>query len=775
MKKGWIKRAFSLTLAATLVLGLAGCKKSSPEEKSNANSALAKQNVYSYTDIPLNLETDDVSVRDMIYSNGKVYVALETYSWNEETGVSNNTTQIVSCNADGSELQTVTLEPSAQEEGTNSWIGQMVFNQDGSVIAVSESYFEDYTDPDNPIYENKSYLVCWNADGTKKWTQSLDDIKGEAEYIYINNILIDADGNINLMVGGEKSELVSLDLDGNILNRKVLDSNAFENIGNIYVKSDNTLLLLSYNDEWTKVFVSSFDPKTDVLGEKQELSIDINMYNVMKGTTTDFILLDSNGVYVYNIGDENVTPVMNYINSDLASANVQKVAMVDEESFIGVYNDINYKTKMAVFTKVNPEDIPDKQVLVLGAIYLGNDVRQRVVDFNKTNEKYRITLRDYSKYNTMDDYNASYTQLNNDIISGKMPDILIADNQMPINSYIGKGLIADIGKLIEKDEELSKKEFMENVFKAFSIDDKLYQVIPSFYVSTIIGKTSNIGERSGWNMKEMLETLDKMPEGTKAFSEISRNTFLYYVIQYSGSDFINSTTGKCNFDSEEFIDMLEFAKSLPEQIDYEVYEESNYWELQESQYRDNRVLLMSTGIYQIRDMNYTINGTFGEDVTFVGFPNENRNGSVMDVFTMYILSAKSKNLDGAWEFIRYYLTDEYQENLQWELPVNKEIFLKKAQEALERPYYIDQDGQRVSYDDTYYLNGESITLPPMSQQQVDKIVDFIGSVNRSSYYNSDIMKIIEEETEAFFSDQKTAQDVVKIIQSRAQVYVNENR
>lgn len=64
---------------------------------------------------------------------------------------------------------------------------------------------------------------------------------------------------------------------------------------------------------------------------------------------------------------------------------------------------------------------------------------------------------------------------------------------------------------------------------------------------------------------------------------------------------------------------------------------------------------------------------------------------------------------------------------------------------------------------------------PFTQEEVDAICEFIYTVDRTAYYNEDIQNIITEEAEAFFSGQKSVQDVVDIIQSRAQVFVNENR
>ena len=75
---------------------------------------------------------------------------------------------------------------------------------------------------------------------------------------------------------------------------------------------------------------------------------------------------------------------------------------------------------------------------------------------------------------------------------------------------------------------------------------------------------------------------------------------------------------------------------------------------------------------------------------------------------MYALSAKSKNLDGAWEFLRYYLTQEYQDKIQeqeYNLPVLRSTFEKNVQDATKKPYYMDENGNKVEYDETYYING----------------------------------------------------------------------
>lgn len=809
MKKGFLKKAVSLGLVVAMMAALSACGKDKGDTNGGGtgggdSNSLAKQYVYSYEYLPFEEEGDSINVQSMLYSGDRIYTMINIYNGGgameggavmrgggvvsmsadtvpiEESedgeaqeGVSQprNIYKVLSFKTDGTDMKSVELQ--LEESSQDSWINNAQVGVDGTVYAVYEAYKEDLTDPDNPVTENIMNLMCWNPDGTLKWEQPLGSLGAEGEYIYVSKLFPKEDGTIQMLVTGEKTRLVALDANGAVTGETPLEDQAFEYSGSMFLKEDGSLLMTSYNEDWTKMYAVTYDMATNTLGEKIELPGNIYQYNLLPGTTTDFLMTDGSGVYTYNVGDEGPTQIMSYVNSDFAANYLQNVVIIDEEHFVAAFPEgDNYETKLAMFTKVDPKDIPDKEILVMGMLYMNSDIRDHVIKFNKSNNKYRIAIKDYSIYSTMEDYNAGTTKLNNDIVSGGMPDILITGGDIPVENYIAKGLLADVGSLIEKDEELSQVEFMENVFNAYKVNDKLYTIVPGFYVGTVIGKSSVLGDIKGWNMEELQAFMDQMPEGTSSFGEITREGFLYQIMEYCGRDFVDASTGKCNFDNQEFINLLEFAKTLPEEINYD---EDYNWQDYQLQYRDGRTLLMYTSIYQMANMNYTINGMFGEPVTFVGFPNENRNGSVVNATIGMVLSSKSKNLDGAWEFARYYLTDEYQKDLDWGMPVQKKAFLEQAQKATERPFYLDENGEKVEYDETFWLNDAEITLPPMTQEQVDEIVSFIESVDRTSYYNENIRNIINEEAAAFFAGQKGAAEVVQIIQSRAQIYVDENR
>lgn len=834
-----MKRLLCVSLVLTMLFGLAACGKSGEGKKDYSNAALAKEGVYTEQTFEIPGIADDMGVRMLTMVNDKIYAVYEVYDW--DGSGQNQIVKVMSMNKDGSDIQANDLQmyldgikpespvsvPETGESGTEddeavilpvqprtmglveeaveeavavdpgfgvdddmsyveqdyyeyTGLGSFSIGGDGNIYGTKNYYYENYSNPEKPVYINENYVCCWDRSGTMMWESKMEPLQTEESWAYIQSMISLKDGGVAVLIGGDKTELMMVGADGALGERKTLPEEISSLAGANIISNEDGVVTFSYwdmNGE-SKMWLNTFDFSTMKMGEPQQLPDSLFMSGYMAlaggGEVADFIYTTSLGVYAVNIGDAEPVLLMSFVNSDLATNNMNNVLVLDDKQILAFYYD-NYDnvTKGGIFTKVNPEDIKDKAVMVLAANYIDYNLKNKVVEFNKTNPDYRIVIKDYSSYNTYEDYMAGYNQLNTDILASGMPDILVADTNMPIDSYISKGWLADIDKLIAEDEELSQKEFMQNVFDAYRVDGKLYYIIPSFHLRTMIAKTSIVGDRTTWTMREFMDLMATMPEGTGAMGEMTRGNFMYQMMQFCGNDFIDVNTGKCAFDSDNFKAMLEFAKSLPEEFSEDYYGE-DYWMTYESQYRENRTVLMNCFVSKASEMNRFINGTFGEDVAYIGFPTDSGKGSVVMANQQYVLSSRSDNLQGAWEFMRDYLTEEYQSTLDYELPVDKAVFVSKAEEAMEKPYYLDENGEKVEYDDIFYMNGEEIILPQMTREQVDEFISFVEGIDKRTYNNENIQNIINEEAEAFFSGQKSVEDVAGIIQSRAQVYVNEN-
>lgn len=807
------KKFLSAVLAATMVLGVAACGEEGSTEVGgkgddkvavSAGSSAAKEGVYRLEELDFNQDKSetDSAVQKIGMSDDRIYVVLRTYNQNWESAY-----KLLSMNMDGSDMQSYALQTGEETEDEEADVSASDLSveeelgyassyestsfsnflfDDGYVYAQKSYYFEDYSDPENYISVNENYICCWDSEGNMLWETPVDILSGDENgYYYINAMAMLSNGNVVLLVSGDENGKIEVKSDGTVTDLLPVETleDFFANPGYSVMMPDGRLLLTYYDKDWTDMSVVCYDFESDTINAPYPVPATMTyngMANLCVDEAGDMLYSNSDGVYKYHIGDEAPTRMMSFVNSDMTISYLDAFLPLSEDQFLGVYSKYDETTYMrslegGIFTKVNPEDIPDKEILVLGGNYISSDIKERVVEYNKQSDTYRIVLKDYNQYNTGEDYMAGYTQLNNDIIAGNMPDILITDSyNMTLENYVSKGLLADIGELMANDSELSGMEYMDNVFEACKVDGKLYEIVPAFYVSTYVGKTSLLGDRTSWTMEEALQILEEMPEGTSLFGEMTRDSFFNIVMEQCGRDFVDVSTGKCSFDSEEFISLMEFAKTLPEEMGDGMYDEDWYNDY-ESQYREDRTLLSNCYISSLDQMVYTINGSFGEAVSYVGMPTSSGQGSVIYTPTTYALSAQSKHLDAAWEFMRYYLTEEYQETIEWQLPVAKKQFDEMAQKATRKPVYEDGEGNQIEEDYTYWINDESIILDPLTQEQVAEITEFISTITTKAYYNTEVNNIISEEMAAFYQDQKKAEDVASIIQSRVQIYVNENR
>lgn len=804
MKNRWLCMLFTLLM----VLSLTACGK-----KGGSNSDIemksSKDYVYAMTEIPIRLNHDteisdiyicgdklvaygikynygdsEIQPRDeaaakVVVENAEetpteateemvteateemVTESTEESATEDEMQESNTVMEVATFHMDGTEI-------SGFSESFTGDIGINGFNVDsnGNIYFVLVEYGKDNSNPDNT--RDVFTLFSYNEEGKENWNIALGKDVKDDEYYYVNQMLIDQENRI-ILTTSNGFEVYGAD--SKIVNSIPLTDE--DSSAHLVLLNGTECGMLCYGEG--AMYMKKVDITTGKLSEAIKFPFNTYSYNFSSGVGADLFLTDNSGVYSYNLGDTELKKIMDYVDSDLMIENLFSIRPVDEKTIIGIYFDgENGITKCASFAKVDPSQIKDKQVLTLGCSYVDSDVRRHVVEYNKNNPNYRIKIMDYSIYNTENDYMAAITKLNTDIVAGNMPDILLLSSDMPINSYVAKGLLADFNPLIEADSEIHREDYLENIFDAVSADGKLYQLTPGFYVFTVFGKESIVGGKQGWTFDDLEKLLADKGDDVVAFSDLTKSDFMNYSMWFCNNEYINWQTGECTFNQPPFIKVLEYAKQLPDEINYDNRDDS-YWDNFQKSYRDGKTLLMMYSLSSFEDYNMCEVGTFGDTITPIGFPSEDTNGSALSFNLDFGISEKSANKQAAWDFIRYFLTDEYQSKMEYCFPVKKsqlDILAKKAQ---EKPYYLDEDGEKVEYDNTYFLNGEEVPIPPMTKEQTDKVIAFIHTVSNVMDYNDNINDIISEESKSFFSGQKSSQEVASIIQSRIQIYVNENR
>lgn len=705
------RKSLCLLLASTLLLALTACQstKNATDDGTAKNAAsvdpnLTKQYVFREQALDLGLDLQNTQICAMTYLKDCLHVLIK------DTTIG---FYAVTMNPDGSVQNKLPLE--LEDSMIGGSVSGAHFLENGNIIGLYIMNTE-YNPESEDAYQEPEYAVLkWDSEGKLVENQKIDPVQ-----VGINNL----------------SQMI--------------------------LQKDGSLVATYYNNDWSKLYISKPDFASGNKGEKVELPIDFLAYQFYPGETSDLLISNTKGLYTYNLGDLEPSIFMDFANSDFAGLDFQSLAFINDKEFVATYPDTDWETyKLSKFTYVDSTEVTDKINIVLGCEYLNSNLSKQIANFNKTNDTYRIVIKNYDSYNTMEDYSLGNIQLHNDIISGNMPDILLINSTLDIDYLANKGLLADVGELIENDKELANIEYLENVFNAFSVNDTLYTVVPSFSVSTMIARKDMVNSRTSWTMPEFLEYMNTLPDDITPFGfPILQDTMIYYLMEYCVDDFLDLNIGTCRFDSPEFIAWLEFAKTFPAELSESFW--NNYdWDAQERIFRDKKAVLSYCFIWEMGELLYDIHGTLGSEASFIGFPGLKGNSSVIiSDCDGFLLSSKSEHREGAWSFVRYFLTEEYQTGDQIEgLPVMKKVFEEQLTQATEKPYRVDAE----------------TTLEPFSQKEINEIRDFIYSLEKRTYNDANVLQIVTEEAYSFFAGAKSAKEAAEIIQNRVQLYLDESR
>lgn len=415
-------------------------------------------------------------------------------------------------------------------------------------------------------------------------------------------------------------------------------------------------------------------------------------------------------------------------------------------------------------------------ILTYSTMTLEKDANKAIKAFNAQSEEYYIEVQDFGKGT---DLTTGYQEYDLALVNGTGGDILQADGDS-YKKYARLGVYEDLYPYMEKDTEFNKADYWENVLKACEIDGKLYMVPVNFTVNAVFGKASLWEENETLNPDETLELLNGLEEGVELFENMTREEFIEYMMDYSEDNYVDWLSGECYFDSEQFKDILKIAQSLPGEIEPEENEEHVSAKL-----RSGEVLLYEQEIKDIFDVQ-AVWAYIGEEMVMVNNPGSTEPGYMMNAHSQYTyaINADSINKEGAWEFIKFVLSEDYQKgpwkgsNSNWFIPLNKGAFEKQMEEWQTPIYEIDENGEKVERPVRLFLSNDNeiyfdIYHPTDKEVEVfRKVIENVTTVNASDYV---LKNIIMEEAGPYFDGQKSVDEVAEIIQGRISIYINENK
>ena len=337
-----------------------------------------------------------------------------------------------------------------------------------------------------------------------------------------------------------------------------------------------------------------------------------------------------------------------------------------------------------------------------------------------------------------------------------------------------ESLIAAYHALIhyEADEEINRETLNSHVLDLCQINDDLYFLPLSYTVDTLYGAEEYVGSDTNWTFEDMKKKWEQMPENAYFSGTMGTNSIdsVYYtLIGVNLSSFINYNDLTCNFNSKEFIDVLDFVCQFDKPLYYKADYESDIRFVYEASL---------CGFIQFHNTNWSPNNV---KYTFVGYPSYEGSKSLVEIMDAFAINSNSapEVQKGAWEFLKFLSSIDYQyemmkpgkvvnysgEEIEYSeeicFPINNEAFDKRAEEAFEMDGHVTV--RQVEQDRGHF-----------TQEEYEQLKSIINNTNQLAYFSDSSMeKLINDSLVDIGNREKTSEEIAELFQNKIFIMINE--
>ena len=773
MKK---KIAIILAVSALVTSSLVSCggEKLPPKEKVD--------HVYKTTEVDIG----NISYASEILTVGDEIIIRANKILDQEEGTVER--HIIRLSTDG---EVKSDEVMAETPERNNIINQLIADQSGKLYAVMYQYTDEGT-----LFSLRSF------DGTSVGDTIIEDIGSLfAEEVdtsnrpwmsgfYLQGAAVDHDGNF---IFASETAIAATDRDGNKLFEATLDNGEMRDLASAsdgrvfitymdYENYDNVVCEIDTENKRIDDPISMPSGDNDILnadfyfapGHDAYYKTDVGVYSL------DF---DETGA----AGEPQL--LLDFVNSDLIANELQEFGVINSERMIAMsyqYDEGSQTSSSTVFLldRVPDEEVQEKYVLELALKYTNQTVTQRVVRFNRSSDEYRVKI---SLWNQRDEESQNYTLgedlLGQRILSGDVPDIIAISDFSKGSEWATAGSFADMNEMMKKDESFDQSKVFMNVIQKFESAGKLYTMPVNCYIMTLLAKRSNV-PFDGWTPSEYIEYAKGLGDGQYMMNYGGKMQTLSTLLNNSLTRFVNRAEGTCDFDNDDFRAMLEFSASQPD--DFNFYDSLSGDDLMDYQsdrnkmYRDNRVILDSSYIYDVASMlSDEVSVGAGEEVVFVGYPCYEGNGAVLSAGESYSIFKGSRLKDGAWEFVKSAVLSESTGRYGRDgFPISRDAFDKTMASYSDQHYFFYYDGGYSGWSGeggSSHEDDNSGIQRDVTQADIDRIKALIDGSTAMPDIDQKAAEMIMEEVQNYFAGDKPLDETVKVIQSRVGIYLAEKQ
>lgn len=386
-------------------------------------------------------------------------------------------------------------------------------------------------------------------------------------------------------------------------------------------------------------------------------------------------------------------------------------------------------------------------------------LEEAVKKYNENNPDTKVEIIVYGSSIEGEDKVEKYrSTINTELMSGKAPDIIDLKD-IPYKKYIDSGMLVNISELMKEDDSFNINNYNTNIFEALKYKDGLYTIPLGYIIRLITGNCDLKINNDKYSWQNFIDSIIRESNIKEyVFCETDINLF-NRIFRSEYKYFVNEEDKTSSFTSKDFINILEYCKKLSnEKIIYKTGEDL-----------DNAASTFQFfGTNSFKFIPLLASDTYAQDNKvrhYYKFPSNNAESSAScSFFNMYAINSNSNNKEMAWKFIKFMLSDEIQASPNLlSFPVNNAGFEKKI-ESESQEYINDiKETNKISLDKANELLAD----------YTEQFKQIASSMTNCTDIDIEILNIVMEYAEMFFTEQKTAEETAQIIQNKVSIYLNE--
>ncbi len=365
------------------------------------------------------------------------------------------------------------------------------------------------------------------------------------------------------------------------------------------------------------------------------------------------------------------------------------------------------------------------------------------------------------------------TKLSTELMVGEGPDIILFHKLYfgSLNRALESGVFTDLNALIKKDKEFNENEYYQKIFDVGNYNGKrlyipLNYTIPYFTTTEATLKKYNINiEKSGITLEGLSELAKSFTQSNEKSKNLIACNFHFTDMMYiSKLEFIDKKNKKSNFNTKEFIKLLEQYKNIyPSIATYE--DQSKYQYYADMTAADKLVFGYDTIIsppMKLRYFNSTYISAVGDKMEII--PIVNKGVYSAEPMEFVGINENCNNKEAAFEIIKFMLSKDRQKekdsnsvgNLNTYMPVNKLAFKEDMQAALEN-------------SDT----GFTFPIVQLPESIADKMNMMIENSQPVQLIDTNIIRIVNKELGNYINGKASAEQTAKAIDEKVTILLNE--